>query len=257
MISPQLIKMRPIQRRAPTRLRIRLLDLENEVADVENAGSQRVGPLPHLEIVEHLQAGETDVDAVQNVDHVEQKQKGKQAPGDFAQHNSLQGVLHTLPFPSEVCRRFGDRIATLKPDDWRLFDMLGNANEWCSPFNGADPNGHPMTGPFDAGNSAMMRGGCYPQTAQHLRSAMRNAPLMGARDYGIGFRPIRTCVLGDLAKSIKLGDKDSVALGACWMEPMDSGPPTSNIPRARSSKRCSKPKRTLSASLSRPTGIGW
>jgi hypothetical protein len=113
-----------------------------------------------------------------------------------------------LPFPSEVCRRFGDRIATLKPNDWGLFDMLGNANEWCSPFNGADPNGHPMTGPFDAGNSAMMRGGCYPQTAQHLRSAMRNAPLMGARDYGIGFRPIRTCVLGDLAKSIKLGDKD-------------------------------------------------
>ena len=37
---------------------------------------------------------------------------------------------------------------------------------------------------------------------------MRNAPLMGARDYGIGFRPVRTCVLGDLAKSIKLGDKD-------------------------------------------------
>ena len=77
-------------------------DLENEIADVENAGSQRIGPLPHLEIVEHLQAGEADVDAVQDVDDVKQKQKGKQAPGDFAQHNSLQGVLHALPFPSDV-----------------------------------------------------------------------------------------------------------------------------------------------------------
>jgi Sulfatase-modifying factor enzyme 1 len=100
-------------------------------------------------------------------------------------------------------------VATLKPNDWGLFDMLGNANEWCSPYNSADPDeGHPTTGPFDAGDVAMMRGGCYPQTAQHLRSAMRNAPFMGARDYGIGFRPIRTYVLEDLAKSIKLGDKD-------------------------------------------------
>jgi eukaryotic-like serine/threonine-protein kinase len=100
-------------------------------------------------------------------------------------------------------------IATLKPNDWGLFDMLGNANEWCSPYNRADPDeGHPMTGPYEAGDTAMMRGGCYPQTAQNLRSAMRNAPLMAARDYGIGFRPVRTYVLDDLANSIKLGDKD-------------------------------------------------
>jgi len=46
-------------------------------------------------------------------------------------------------------------VATLKPNDWGLFDMLGNANEWCSPYNRADPDeGHPTTGPFDASDVA-------------------------------------------------------------------------------------------------------
>jgi formylglycine-generating enzyme required for sulfatase activity len=84
-------------------------------------------------------------------------------------------------------------VGTLKPNDLGLFDMLGNAIEWC--FDGGGDNSEvdtPTTQPVEAGVARAARGGSYPQSPSHLRSAMRNGSLPGSRDYAFGFRPARS-----------------------------------------------------------------
>ena len=58
-------------------------NLEHEIADVKNARAERIGLFRHVEIVQHLQAGKADVDAVEDVDDVKQEQKRQQPPGDL------------------------------------------------------------------------------------------------------------------------------------------------------------------------------
>jgi serine/threonine protein kinase/formylglycine-generating enzyme required for sulfatase activity len=84
-------------------------------------------------------------------------------------------------------------VGTLKPNDLGLFDMLGNVIEWC--FEGGGDNlevDTPTTQPVEAGVARASRGGSFPQSPSHLRSAMRNGILPGSRDYALGFRPART-----------------------------------------------------------------
>ena len=56
---------------------------EEEVADEEHARAEAVNGLAELEIVEHLQPGETDVHTVQVGDDVAEDQEWEKAPGDF------------------------------------------------------------------------------------------------------------------------------------------------------------------------------
>ena len=57
---------------------------EQEVADEEDAGAQAVDGLAELQVLQHLQLGEADVDAVYPGQDKEKDQKGDQAPGDLA-----------------------------------------------------------------------------------------------------------------------------------------------------------------------------
>jgi hypothetical protein len=57
---------------------------EQEVADEEDAGAQAVDSLAELQVLQHLQLGEADVDAVYPGQDKEKDQKGDQAPGDLA-----------------------------------------------------------------------------------------------------------------------------------------------------------------------------
>ncbi|HEV3300514.1 MAG TPA: SUMF1/EgtB/PvdO family nonheme iron enzyme [Planctomycetaceae bacterium] len=86
-------------------------------------------------------------------------------------------------------------VGSLKPNDFGLFDMLGNAAERCidsSTSNRELSVDTPSTQPVEDKGGIVMRGGSYPQTPSNLRSAMRNSNPPRARDYAVGFRTART-----------------------------------------------------------------
>ncbi|MDR2735008.1 MAG: formylglycine-generating enzyme family protein [Spirochaetota bacterium] len=82
---------------------------------------------------------------------------------------------------------------------WGLFDMHGNAREWCwdrygegyytTIGAGTDP-----TGPA-AGLPRVFRGGSWDDEAKALRSAARERAAPWSRDYRIGFRVVCAAVL--------------------------------------------------------------
>ena len=76
--------MRAIVARAPIFSSSRLLGTsKKEVADEEDAGAQAVDGLAELQIAEHLELGEADIDAVDPGQDPEDHQERDQAPGDL------------------------------------------------------------------------------------------------------------------------------------------------------------------------------
>lgn len=82
-------------------------------------------------------------------------------------------------------------VGQLRANEWRLFDMHGNASEWCWDRFGhyasvpgvlLDPQG-----PSD-GLVRVIRGGCWSSTARDLRTAHRDKAEAGHRDGNLGFR---------------------------------------------------------------------
>ncbi|MBV8608669.1 MAG: SUMF1/EgtB/PvdO family nonheme iron enzyme [Singulisphaera sp.] len=88
----------------------------------------------------------------------------------------------------------------LKPNDLGLFDVLGNAYEWClDPYLQYTPaeNSKPtMDALVDAEFSdqfvRVLRGGSFDYSAPYLRSAHRGRLRPSVRDTDLGFRPART-----------------------------------------------------------------
>ncbi len=88
----------------------------------------------------------------------------------------------------------------LKPNDFGLFDALGNVLEWCQDAYG----GYPVTDIDDAVNddgdkktveekySRIARGSSYLGPATSIRSACRVRGRPGVSNYDMGFRPVRT-----------------------------------------------------------------
>jgi eukaryotic-like serine/threonine-protein kinase len=90
--------------------------------------------------------------------------------------------------------------AQLKPNDWGLFDMLGNALEWCFdrlddyPKQGQSIDDTPTTEPVEIVGTRVMRGGAYYNNlASSVRSANRAGSRLQDRVTLVGFRPARTC----------------------------------------------------------------
>src|SRR5262249_49541431 len=75
-------------------------------------------------------------------------------------------------------------VASLKPNDFGLFDLLGNTAEWCEPS-------YPPSDLFKNKSYAVIRGGAYPHAPLAVRSARRleTLPYAGTE---IGFRIART-----------------------------------------------------------------
>jgi eukaryotic-like serine/threonine-protein kinase len=80
-------------------------------------------------------------------------------------------------------------VATLKPNDFGLFDMMGNVSEWCHDrADRAD-----ALGPVGKDDTRLFRGGAYLSMPQFL--GYDSPPLPGEptkRSTTIGFRPART-----------------------------------------------------------------
>ena len=83
----------------------------------------------------------------------------------------------------------------LKPNDLGLFDVLGNAVEWCQDaIISLDRNADDTKQVFTLSNeqSRLLRGGSFNYVDRFLRSAYRNRIRPDGRVNFVGFRPART-----------------------------------------------------------------
>lgn len=89
-------------------------------------------------------------------------------------------------------------VGRLKPNDLGLFDMLGNAFEWCNDLYVFDRTRAgrfedlPTTQAIKSEGSRVMRGGSFGSRPQVCRCAARTHGGPTTRNHAIGFRPVRT-----------------------------------------------------------------
>jgi formylglycine-generating enzyme required for sulfatase activity len=93
---------------------------------------------------------------------------------------------------SEGAGKAGPRkVGTKAPNAWGLYDMLGNAAEWCLDWEGPLPGGSvtDWKGP-PAGKMRIRRGGGWSTFASHARAGYRNAHEPNFRWINLGFRVV-------------------------------------------------------------------
>ncbi len=90
-------------------------------------------------------------------------------------------------------------VGSLKPNDLGLFDMLGNAYEWCHDTYAPYPSSHketstdqPKTNVLSDTSRLVLRGGSFYELPANVRSALRTNDQPEIRDSSDGFRPART-----------------------------------------------------------------
>ena len=93
---------------------------------------------------------------------------------------------------SPVRRPLG--VGARKPNDYGLFDMHGNASEWCHDRYRLVPTAHVVDSfsPISGRDPRVVRGGSFQDGAGRVRSAARGQSLPGDRNAGVGFRVARS-----------------------------------------------------------------
>jgi hypothetical protein len=94
-------------------------------------------------------------------------------------------------------------VGSLKPNDWGLFDMLGNGAEWCQEqtvFYTLGRAGQPsedreQRGPISDRNVRVLRGGSVSNLPMIVRCANRTRYVPTTRYINVGFRAARTLPL--------------------------------------------------------------
>ena len=92
----------------------------------------------------------------------------------------------------------GDQTHPVKerrPNNWGLYDMIGNVKEWCFDRYGAYGS-DPVTDPkgSSSGFNRVTRGGSWYDTAGNVRSAKRTKEVSYFKDDNLGFRPVLSTV---------------------------------------------------------------
>lgn len=80
-------------------------------------------------------------------------------------------------------------VGTLTPNPWGLYNMLGNVRELCLDCNHGSPG---AIDPWVDCYSHVGRAGAWHSNADSIRAAARYAIPRSARNYHLGFRPVRT-----------------------------------------------------------------
>jgi formylglycine-generating enzyme required for sulfatase activity len=92
-------------------------------------------------------------------------------------------------------------VGLLKPNDFGLFDMLGNALEWCEDASpsGRDEFGFPPdAAPIIDSVPRVARGEKFLSLPENVRAARRDAKHSPSnQDFILGFRPVRTYPTGN------------------------------------------------------------
>jgi formylglycine-generating enzyme required for sulfatase activity len=85
-------------------------------------------------------------------------------------------------------------VGSLRPNDLGLFDLHGNAWEWCNNRyeEFAAIKDRNMDDNVDSKSSRVLRGGSVSNQASNVRSALRNNIVPALRNNNFGFRPART-----------------------------------------------------------------
>jgi len=113
------------------------------------------------------------------------------------------GLMSNYAFTNENSNGRVWPIGTLKPNDFGLFDVYGNAREWCQDFPGTPrrlvevftmESGDVVTdsGGGEHGKFRGIRGGSYGQPKYDVRSAALESQDPKVRDLSLGFRIART-----------------------------------------------------------------
>jgi formylglycine-generating enzyme required for sulfatase activity len=85
-------------------------------------------------------------------------------------------------------------VGSMKPNDLGLFDMLGNALQWCEDRFAYYSVGEDKEDTKDIIDIdyRMLRGGSFLDQVSLVRSANRARSLPADRNVNVGFRPART-----------------------------------------------------------------
>jgi formylglycine-generating enzyme required for sulfatase activity len=106
--------------------------------------------------------------------------------GNFPYFNANPGLFRGAAMPA----------ASFRPNSWGLYDMHGNAGEWCWDFYGLFKEG-PETGAEenpagpDSGAHRVNRGGGWDSAAKDLRAAARSSDFPETAGASLGFRLAR------------------------------------------------------------------
>jgi formylglycine-generating enzyme required for sulfatase activity len=118
------------------------------------------------------------------------------ARGGRYSHNyefSGSNNINEVAWYDETTYERGTRpVGLLKPNELGIYDMSGNAFEWCLDGYGPYPN-HPVKDPLLHENSQyrVVRGGCWYYYDEYCRVTERDGPKANLRTFYYGFRVVK------------------------------------------------------------------